>query len=102
VYDKPLFTGTSAASIYRPKNLDDDLYGGSGGAAAELEKLTSENRFVPERGFSGTESTAVNTQVFFIVSNLYSVIASGWSSAIRKTNRRSIRSGQVFNGSQKG
>jgi SNW domain-containing protein 1 len=50
-YDKPWRNSESISqSIYRPrKDLDSDIYG------ANLDKLISKNRFVPDRGFAGAE-----------------------------------------------
>ena len=51
VYDKPWREGGSAANaVYKPsKNLDKDLYGD------DVEKIVKTSRFVPEKGFSGTD-----------------------------------------------
>ncbi|KAL7298093.1 hypothetical protein TKK_0009098 [Trichogramma kaykai] len=53
VYDKPWKGQNSLANqMYRPsKNLDQDNYG------ADLEKLKSTSRFVPDKEFSGTDRT---------------------------------------------
>ncbi|KAL7297953.1 puff-specific protein Bx42 [Trichogramma pretiosum] len=53
VYDKPWRDQNSLANhLYRPsKNLDQDNYG------ADLEKLKSTSRFVPDKEFSGTDRT---------------------------------------------
>ncbi|ORY00480.1 hypothetical protein K493DRAFT_278710 [Basidiobolus meristosporus CBS 931.73] len=57
LYDKPLFTGSSANSIYKIKqNTDSELYGG--GNEEEINKMLKQDRFGKElgsRGFKGTE-----------------------------------------------
>lgn len=51
VYDKPWRDeGTISRSIYRPKNLDNDLYGGD-----DLEAIMKQKRFVPDKDFEGTD-----------------------------------------------
>jgi SNW domain-containing protein 1 len=52
VYDKPWRAQDNIAkNIYRPsKNADTDIYG------ADLDKIINTNRFVPDRGFSGTDT----------------------------------------------
>lgn len=56
VYDKPWREGNTMAShLYRPsKQVDADIYGG------DLEKITSTNRFVPDKEFSGTDRSGKN------------------------------------------
>nr|XP_034324432.1 SNW domain-containing protein 1 [Crassostrea gigas] len=52
VYDQPWRKGQSeiANNIYRPsKNVDKEMYGG------DLETIMKSNRFVPDRGFAGTD-----------------------------------------------
>uniref|UniRef100_A0AAG5CRK6 SKI-interacting protein SKIP SNW domain-containing protein n=1 Tax=Anopheles atroparvus TaxID=41427 RepID=A0AAG5CRK6_ANOAO len=51
VYDKPWReSGTLGQHLYRPsKALDNDAYG------ADLDKIVSTNRFVPDKEFSGTD-----------------------------------------------
>jgi SNW domain-containing protein 1 len=56
VYDKPLFAGSSASAIYRPKPSDDEAYGGAGGE--DLDKVLKTARFKPDKGFSGADGTA--------------------------------------------
>ncbi|VDK89243.1 unnamed protein product, partial [Onchocerca ochengi] len=53
-YDKPWRAQDNIQQhIYRPsKNLDKDLYGD------DLDRIISTNRFVPDKGFSGTEAGA--------------------------------------------
>ena len=53
IYDKPLFKGSSANFLYRPRNdADDDTYGG-GGEGKEGDPDTA--KFRPDRGFSGVD-----------------------------------------------
>lgn len=54
LYDKPLFNATAGASIYRPKNLEGELYGG--GTGVDIDSIMSKNHFVPDKGFAGTET----------------------------------------------
>uniref|UniRef100_F1L1L4 SKI-interacting protein SKIP SNW domain-containing protein n=1 Tax=Ascaris suum TaxID=6253 RepID=F1L1L4_ASCSU len=56
-YDKPWRAQDNIQQhIYRPsKNLDKDLYGD------DLDRIISTNRFVPDKGFSGTEGGATRT-----------------------------------------
>ena len=58
LYDNPLFQGSAAASIYRPKKLDDDLYGGDVGE--DMDRLLKQNRFVPDKTFQGVDAAAVH------------------------------------------
>ena len=52
-FDKPLFQGTSAHQMFRPKKGAEEIYG----SEADLEALkTSTRRFQPDRGFQGAES----------------------------------------------
>jgi SNW domain-containing protein 1 len=51
IYSKPLFQGSSANQIYRPKKNDEETYGGE----ADLQKLKDTSRFKPDKGFAGTE-----------------------------------------------
>ncbi|KAI9205632.1 SKIP/SNW domain-containing protein [Polychytrium aggregatum] len=54
IYDKPLFSGTSAQSIYRPtKVADDEVLPGV--STAGIEKLLSSSE--PARGFKGAEGS---------------------------------------------
>eukprot|EP01039_Chlorochromonas_danica_P005445 gene5445-5993_t len=61
VYSRPLFDRGEAGSIYRPKNVDGELYGGGegggGGAGADdqMDKLLNTSRFRPDKGFKGAE-----------------------------------------------
>jgi SNW domain-containing protein 1 len=60
VYDKPLFQGSSASNIYRPKkNLDDEIYGGPSGEK-EMDRIMKADRFEGDRQFArkfqGTEA----------------------------------------------
>lgn len=52
VYDKPLFAGSSAQQVYRPKRGEDEVYGGT----EEVESVLKTARFKPDRGFAGTET----------------------------------------------
>lgn len=54
-YTKPLFDRGEAASIYRPKKGDDDVYGD---ADAQLAKLSDTSKFRPDKGFKGAEGGA--------------------------------------------
>ncbi|RKP20610.1 hypothetical protein ROZALSC1DRAFT_27920 [Rozella allomycis CSF55] len=53
LYDKPLFKGSSANLIYRPKksNVDDEI----AGTSAAVDALLDTARFKPQKGFAGTE-----------------------------------------------
>merc|ERR1712137_909074 len=51
-FDKPLFQGTSAHQMFRPKKDAEELYG----SEADLEALKNTKRFQPDRGFKGAES----------------------------------------------
>lgn len=54
IYSKPLFQGSSANVLYRPrKDVDSDTYGG--GAPSSDEKG---GRFRPDRGFEGTSASS--------------------------------------------
>ncbi len=54
VYDKPLFHGSSANVLYRPKKaMDDEVYGGR-----DFDnRLADTDRFKPDRDFSGVDRT---------------------------------------------
>lgn len=52
VYDKPLFQGSSAANVYRPRKGDGETYG------EDPDKILKTARFQPDRGFAGTEQAA--------------------------------------------
>lgn len=53
IYSKPLFQGSSANQIYRPKKKDDEEnYGGE----EDYNKLLDTTKFKPDKGFSGTDS----------------------------------------------
>ncbi|XP_037029262.1 puff-specific protein Bx42 [Bradysia coprophila] len=58
VYDKPWReAGSLGQHLYRPsKAIDNEAYG------ADLEKLVSTNRFVPDKEFSGTDRSAQNAR----------------------------------------
>lgn len=50
VYDKALFADRSALGMYRARDrLDDEVYGGGGGAGVDTA------RFKPDKGFAGTD-----------------------------------------------
>ena len=53
LYDKPLFSGSSSATIYRPKRGDDD--NNIQGVSERVDRLLGEG--APHRGFSGTEGS---------------------------------------------
>jgi SNW domain-containing protein 1 len=57
-FDKPLFSGSSATQIYRPKRGDSDVYGDEATAATgdAVSKLINSRK----RAFSGTEETAAS------------------------------------------
>lgn len=53
VYDKALFADRSALGMYRARDrLDDEVYGGGGGAGVDT------GRFKPDKGFAGTDGGA--------------------------------------------
>lgn len=53
-YDKPLFAGSSANQIYRPKRFEQEEYGGVSGVDTEgIEKMIGGQG--PSRGFKGAE-----------------------------------------------
>ncbi|KAJ3224739.1 mRNA splicing protein [Clydaea vesicula] len=58
VYDKPLFSGATAASIYRPKTTAHEGYGQTGIREGDFDKLLGESN-KPHKGFSGTDGEAV-------------------------------------------
>jgi len=59
VYDKPLFKGTSASMLYRPKkNEDTDVYGDS----TSVEKILNTSRFKPDKDFNGVDRTKPDTR----------------------------------------
>jgi SNW domain-containing protein 1 len=52
IYSKPLFQGSSANQVYRPKKpTDDEAYGGE----EDMKKLLDTSKFQPDKGFSGAE-----------------------------------------------
>jgi SNW domain-containing protein 1 len=51
-YTKPLFDRSEAASVYRPKRDDSEMYGD---AETQLAKLRDTSRFKPDKGFKGAE-----------------------------------------------
>lgn len=54
VYDKALFADRSALGMYRARDrLDDEVYGGGGGAGVDT------GRFRPDQGFAGTDGGGV-------------------------------------------
>lgn len=55
VYSKPLFDRGEAASVYRPKQDDSEMYGD---ADAQMAKLTDTSRFKADKGFMGTQSAS--------------------------------------------
>lgn len=57
IYDKPLFTQGSEASLYRPKANDDEGYV----SQAEIDKLRDTSRFKPDRDFSGVDRSGPRT-----------------------------------------
>ena len=54
LYDKPLFTGSSAAAIYRPKRTESEMVGGV--AADKIEKIIGDGK--PHKGFQGADYDA--------------------------------------------
>lgn len=54
-YTKPLFDRAEAASIYRPKQSAEDMYGD---AEQQLKDLSDTSRFKADKGFKGAEQTA--------------------------------------------
>jgi SNW domain-containing protein 1 len=56
LYDKPLFSGSSAAAIYRPKRSEEASLGGV--SADRIEKIVGGGK--PHKGFKGAESTAAS------------------------------------------
>mmetsp|Transcript_50609 Transcript_50609/g.127112 ORF Transcript_50609/g.127112 Transcript_50609/m.127112 type:complete len:700 (+) Transcript_50609:190-2289(+) len=50
-YDRPLFTGSSANQLYRPRAVDNDTYG----SAEDMAKLTDTSRFKPHRDFGDVD-----------------------------------------------
>jgi len=60
VYSKPLFSGSSASQVYRPKKVDSDVYGDEGDEGADLlDKSTS--RFRADHEFEGVSEARRNT-----------------------------------------
>jgi SNW domain-containing protein 1 len=53
IYNKPLFSGSSANVLYRPKKSDTELYGGE----EEVEKLLKTSKFKPDKDFEGVDRT---------------------------------------------
>jgi len=51
-YSKPLFDRGEAASIYRPKRDDADVYGD---VDTQMAKLSDTSKFKPDKGFKGTD-----------------------------------------------
>lgn len=51
VFDKPLFHGSAANQLFRPKKGDQEIYG----SEADLEQLKSTQRFKPGKEFQGTD-----------------------------------------------
>jgi len=52
IYSKPLFQGSSANQVYRPKKpADDEAYGGE----EDMKKLLDTSKFQPDKGFTGAE-----------------------------------------------
>lgn len=51
VFDKPLFHGSSANQLFRPKKGDADIYGSD----ADLDALKNSNKFQPDKGFLGSD-----------------------------------------------
>lgn len=50
-FSKPLFDRGEAASIYRPKKSDSDVFD----ADAQIAKFSDTSRFKPDKGFKGAE-----------------------------------------------
>ena len=53
LYDKPLFTGSSSAAIYRPKRAEAEMVGGV--AADKIDKILGEHK--PHKGFQGADQS---------------------------------------------
>jgi len=53
IYSKPLFQGSSANVVYRPKKGDDENYGGQ----EDMDKLLDTTKFKPDKDFSGVDRT---------------------------------------------
>jgi SNW domain-containing protein 1 len=51
VYTKPLFSGSSANAIYKPKKGDEDSYGGE----EDYKKLLDTTKFKPDKDFTGVD-----------------------------------------------
>mmetsp|Transcript_27752 Transcript_27752/g.34704 ORF Transcript_27752/g.34704 Transcript_27752/m.34704 type:complete len:546 (+) Transcript_27752:38-1675(+) len=58
-YSKPLFDRQEAASVYRPKKSDAEMYGD---ANEQYDKLVNTDRFRPDKGFKGTEYTSAQSR----------------------------------------
>jgi SNW domain-containing protein 1 len=54
LYDKPLFQGSSASSIYRPKRQDAQVIPGV--ETEKIDRMLAEQ--APHRGFQGTDATS--------------------------------------------
>ena len=52
LYDKPLFSTSSANTVYRPKKDQGDDFAGT---EEDLKKLVNTERFVPDKGFQGAD-----------------------------------------------
>jgi SNW domain-containing protein 1 len=59
LYDKPLFTGSSSASIYRPKKAGgdpEDVMSIPGVRSDRIEKIVDGSSKAPHKGFQGAET----------------------------------------------
>mmetsp|Transcript_100348 Transcript_100348/g.197020 ORF Transcript_100348/g.197020 Transcript_100348/m.197020 type:complete len:641 (+) Transcript_100348:23-1945(+) len=56
-YTKPLFDRAEAASIYRPKQSAEDMYGD---AETQYKQLSDTSRFKADKGFRGTEQNGAS------------------------------------------
>ncbi|CAE7610627.1 Bx42 [Symbiodinium microadriaticum] len=53
-YSKPLFDRAEAASVYRPKRDDSEMYGD---VDSQMAKLSDTSKFKPDKGFKGAEGS---------------------------------------------
>jgi hypothetical protein len=61
VYSKPLFGGSAANVMYRPKKGEEDW-----GNEEDVAKLLSTNKFKPDKDFSGVDRTkATEVRILF-------------------------------------
>lgn len=53
-YSKPLFDRAEAATVYRPKKDDTEIYGD---VDTQMSKLSDTSRFKPDKGFKGADGS---------------------------------------------